>query len=544
MCIRDSFKARAFAEAVHAYTQALDQARTLRHAAGMEHTSFMGHTVAVCLCNRAAAHASTGAWELSLADAGSAVEEDPSYVKALVRQGTAALELSKPELASTAFSAALRLSPGHAAAMQGKAAAAVQLGSGGAAVAEFAAQGKAAMANQEYQTAVEAYSAAISCEPKDEKAWSNRSAARAQLGQWAAALQDAQRVVALTPQWVRGYTRCGAALQGLGQLEQAYWHYAKARAMQPQDSAVQQACAGLLRMLCAWDSVVATKRRNKAAAQDAGVVKARVFAISDVHYDHKQAPGWIANISSSDFQQDTLIVAGDAGDTHEAVRRCLRDFKRKFRRVFYCPGNHDLWIRDSEKDRFPDSICKLHSLLATCDELGVDSMPARVAEGVWVVPLLSWYNAQYDPTDPRPGRMRFDTFCKWPIEEDLVWKYFLQLNTCLLEPVPKSATVLSFSHFLPVHNLPYSRFVQELGKAVGCLELNQQIEQLGAQVHVYGHTHMNAMENINGRLYVQHALGYDGEHSDSTPLQCVWDGNKCLAAPDYSKGPDPNYTGF
>ena len=29
-----------------------------------------------------------------------------------------------------------------------------------------------------------------------------------------------------------------------------------------------------------------------------------------------------------------LAVAGDAGDTHEAVRRCLRDFKQKFRSEF------------------------------------------------------------------------------------------------------------------------------------------------------------------------------------------------------------------
>ena len=52
---------------------------------------------------------------------------------------------------------------------------------------------------------------------------------------------------------------------------------------------------------------------------------------------------------------------------------------------------------------------------------------------------------------------------------------------------------------------------------------------------VYGHTHMNAIEKQNGRVYVQHALGYDGEHTNSTPLQCVWDGTKCLEAPDYSR---------
>jgi len=169
-----------------------------------------------------------------------------------------------------------------------------------------------------------------------------------------------------------------------------------------------------------------------------------------------------------------------------------------------------------------------------CDELGVDTMPAEGCS--WGLGCASAFvvQSEYDEIDPRPGRMRFDTFCKWPTDEDQIWRYFLRLNEHLIDR-PFPGTVLTFSHFLPVRNLPYSTFVQELVKAIGCLELDKQVAQVDSKVHVYGHTHMNAIEKQNGRVYVQHALGYDGEHTNSTPLQCVWDGTKCLEAPDYSR---------
>ena len=71
----------------------------------------------------------------------------------------------------------------------------------------------------------------------------------------------------------------------------------------------------------------------------------------------------------------------------------LRALKQKFRRVFFIPGNHDLWIRPGIEDsEYPDSICKLMAMLNVFDEIGVEMGPAEVARGLFVVPLYSWYN--------------------------------------------------------------------------------------------------------------------------------------------------------
>lgn len=108
------------------------------------------------------------------------------------------------------------------------------------------------------------------------------------------------------------------------------------------------------------------------------------------------------------------MLSGDVGDSLAAVRVALQALKACFRRVFYCPGNHDLWIQQSsgEHERYPDSFSKLLGLLMMCDELQVETAPAIVAGGLSVVPLLSWYNHRFDIANPVPGRLRYDKFCR------------------------------------------------------------------------------------------------------------------------------------
>ncbi|GIM12046.1 hypothetical protein Vretimale_15431, partial [Volvox reticuliferus] len=125
-------------------------------------------------------------------------------------------------------------------------------------------------------------------------------------------------------------------------------------------------------------------------------------------------------------------------DTLPAAREALRVLKERFGRVFYVPGNHCLWLRPKLEDNaFPDSFSKLWALLAACDELGVETVAAEVIPGLLVVPLFSWYNAAFDIADPRPGRYRFDCWCRWPVSDLDVWQVMLRLNDTTLAAVSR-----------------------------------------------------------------------------------------------------------
>ena len=134
----------------------------------------------------------------------------------------------------------------------------------------------------------------------------------------------------------------------------------------------------------------------------------RVFAISDIHVDYPDNLAWIESLSDGAFQGDVLVLAGDVTDRLDLFRRAVGALADKFGRVFFTPGNHDLWVRKSLGKAKPGaaaaappaatSLVKLRQLLALCAELGVLTTPARIGR-VWVVPILAWYHASFD-TEP------------------------------------------------------------------------------------------------------------------------------------------------
>jgi len=256
----------------------------------------------------------------------------------------------------------------------------------------------------------------------------------------------------------------------------------------------------------------------------------KVYAISDVHFDHKINEDWAHRIDDFKFQEDVLIVAGNLTDTKNALARALITLKSKFRRVFYVPGNHELWLAPAEATRYPDSLSKLLAIFELCDELGVDIFPAAVAQDVFILPLLSWYHAGFDQHDPFPDPgAKFDQHCKWPLDaETQVWKYMLKLNEAHLRH-PYHGTVISFSHFVPLQGLPISSF-GKAAKAMGCEEIDDQVRtiQMRNRVHVYGHSYRKHAQYENGILYVNHYHGEEGGQEEKAPVFLIYDGNRIV----------------
>jgi Icc-related predicted phosphoesterase len=237
----------------------------------------------------------------------------------------------------------------------------------------------------------------------------------------------------------------------------------------------------------------------------------RVFAVSDIHTDFKKNWDLIANLSDSDFQQDVLILAGDVADRLITIRNTLSLVRSKFNRVFYVPGNHELWVRGEPCD----SLEKFSRIVEQCDALEVETRPAKLA-GLWVVPLLSWYEASFD-VEPNGDDADLDSwgdfrFCKWPEEIGALSEYFARIN----EPDIRcyDGPVISFSHFLPRPELlPPKKNLRFRGlpRVAGSTSLEDQIRRLRSAVHVFGHSHINYDCVIDGVRYVQNALAYPNE---------------------------------
>ena len=92
----------------------------------------------------------------------------------------------------------------------------------------------------------------------------------------------------------------------------------------------------------------------------------RLFLVSDVHVDAPENQRWIDQLSETAYQRDALILAGDVSEELALIKVTLRILASKFARVYFTPGNHDLWAEGNV-----DSMAKLHAIINLCDELGV-----------------------------------------------------------------------------------------------------------------------------------------------------------------------------
>ena len=282
----------------------------------------------------------------------------------------------------------------------------------------------------------------------------------------------------------------------------------------------------------------------------------RIFAISDIHVDYAANMNRVLGLSSFDFVDDLLIVAGDVSDSLTRLERVFSALKSKFAEVVFVPGNHELWIRN---DEFPSSIEKFFAVLECCDNQGIHYKPVQFGSknGVWIVPLFSWYRSDPDDLntlfmakegeDNRRFRWGDDRFCRWPEEIRPPADWFSERNrktVCRIYENP----VLSVSHVLPrrellFHDVDFARRFSDgtgmlplhpkdphpyfnFSRVAGCGMLERDIRRLGSRMHVYGHQHRNRNRLIAGIQYVSHCLGNLKEQArkpktDLEPL-CIW----------------------
>ncbi len=277
----------------------------------------------------------------------------------------------------------------------------------------------------------------------------------------------------------------------------------------------------------------------------------RVFAISDLHVDYIDNMQWLNNLSRTAYRDDVLIVAGDISDDPVRLRSTFEILAKLFARIFFVPGNHDVWIRRKECD---DSLEKFRLLRSLCKALNVRMEPERVVTGpdpdnaVWVVPLYSWYvtgeegeGTLYVPRtdgDADLGMWRDRYHVHWPALDGGVHiaDHFIALNEDRVNR-DYDAPVISFSHFLPRQDIMFADKGASTVKAkssfnfssvAGHTKIEAQIRKLDSRVHIYGHQHRNRQRLIGGILYVSHCLGYPQERRENriggigdTPIR-VW----------------------
>eukprot|EP01052_Picozoa_sp_SAG31_P004085 SAG31_NODE_166_length_21670_cov_22.507719_3_plen_443_part_00 len=252
-----------------------------------------------------------------------------------------------------------------------------------------------------------------------------------------------------------------------------------------------------------------------------------VLFTSDIHVDFPANWQWMEQLPQ--MPHVVLIVAGDICTSLAKLEDALKILASRFNRVFYCPGNHELW---TSRQSGLNSIEKFFRILQICDSVpGVETRPAWVGS-VAIIPIFSWYKRSLFGTEtaalPLSDREKhFDAGCCWPNSignpheahdslHDGIADFFLSCSAGRREHpawpgsdvLGAAEAVITFSHFIPRKEL-YSGF-HSMSKVMGCCEIDDEVRACHSTVHIFGHSHLpvDCAAGSPEIRYLQKALGY------------------------------------
>jgi 3',5'-cyclic AMP phosphodiesterase CpdA len=94
----------------------------------------------------------------------------------------------------------------------------------------------------------------------------------------------------------------------------------------------------------------------------------KLYAISDLHISHPANYEALSRIGH--YPEDWLLLGGDICESPEELAACLEIVTRRFERVFWVPGNHELWTTSADPDA-PRGEAKYRELVRLCRNYGV-----------------------------------------------------------------------------------------------------------------------------------------------------------------------------
>jgi stress-induced-phosphoprotein 1 len=164
-------------------------------------------------------------------------------------------------------------------------------------VTEAKDKGNEAFKAQRYEEAIKWFSEGLKLDPNNHVLLSNRSACYVKTGKLQEALDDANKVIALKPDWARGYSRKGAALHAMERYEEAKEAYKKALELEPNNEQIKQSLQEVTELAAAERkfNVEAMEFVKKMMSVFQGDVLSKVRAIPETAEYAKQ-PDFVAKI--------------------------------------------------------------------------------------------------------------------------------------------------------------------------------------------------------------------------------------------------------
>ncbi|WP_123669777.1 metallophosphoesterase family protein [Actinocorallia herbida] len=258
-------------------------------------------------------------------------------------------------------------------------------------------------------------------------------------------------------------------------------------------------------------------------------VEPRLLAVSDLHVSYADNRVVTEGLRPTS-DEDWLIVAGDVADKVADIEWALRTLTRRFAKVVWVPGNHELWtVRDAADGL--RGVARYEYLVEMCRGLGVvtpeDPYPLWEGSGgpALIAPLFLLYDYSFLP----PG-------CTTK-EEGLAYAYetgIVCVDENLLHPDPypsreawcaarvalterrlaacdPEVPLVLVNHWPLVRNPTEVLWYPEFAQWCGTTATADWHRRFNVKTMIYGHLHIPRETRYDGVRFEEVSLGYPRE---------------------------------
>lgn len=250
----------------------------------------------------------------------------------------------------------------------------------------------------------------------------------------------------------------------------------------------------------------------------------RLLAISDLHVGHQV--NRLALEALPSYPDDWLIVAGDVGETEQQLRFTLTLLTQKFAKVFWVPGNHELWTTSHDSCLLQGEPRYLH-LVSLCQSLGVvtpeDPYVTWPGEGgpCVIAPMFVLYDYTFRPDEiPASGAIA------WAMESGILCQdeYLLhydpyesrvafcearvQKTLARLKEIPEHLPSVLVNHFPLRREHAVLPMIPRFTIWCGTTQTEDWHTRFRAKVVVTGHLHIRSTRHRDGTRFEEVSLGY------------------------------------
>ncbi len=256
-----------------------------------------------------------------------------------------------------------------------------------------------------------------------------------------------------------------------------------------------------------------------------------LFAISDLHLNYR-ANRDLAEALRPETPDDWLAVAGDVAHGIAEIVGFLALMRRRFARVLWTPGNHDLWSGSGDEPRGAD---RYDHLVDACRRIGVltpeDPYPVWPSPhgDIAVAPLFLLYDYTLRPESQTKQQAMASAYAArvvcvdelrlppdpFPSRED--WcAARLRATAARLDALPDSTRTVLVSHW-PLHPGPVRRLRHpEFSLWCGTRHTADWHLRYRAVAAVHGHLHIPLTDCYDGVRHEEVSLGYPRERAART----------------------------